>query len=94
MRFDRALWRTILFSLAVVALVIGVYQTVLQGDKNAVMDNYWLFMISFVCMMVFRYLGRDEDKAPLPVAKPKPAASGKRTATTKPGKAVLRNKQR
>ncbi len=34
---------TIGFSLAVVSFVIGVYQTMVEGDLAS---NYWLFMIS------------------------------------------------
>lgn len=59
------LGRTILFSLAVVSFVIGAYQTVLQNDKNAVMDNYWLFMISFICTLLHRFTRPQPDpKAP------------------------------
>ncbi|HEX8349930.1 MAG TPA: hypothetical protein VF598_08200 [Hymenobacter sp.] len=81
MRFDRSLWRTILFSLAVVAIVIGVYQTVLQNDENAVRDNYWLFTFAFSFYMLYWYLGRkDREAAPrvLPVSnKPKTGSTPK-----------------
>ncbi|WP_324673935.1 hypothetical protein [Hymenobacter sp. GOD-10R] len=75
MRFDRALLRTILFSLTVVAMVIGVYQTVLQDDPNAVRDNYWLFTFAFSFYLIYWYLGRkDREAAALPPKKPTPAA--------------------
>ncbi len=62
--WEPGLGRTILFSLAVVSFVIGAYQTVLQNDENALRDNYWLFMVSFSCVMLFRYLkSKEETKA-------------------------------
>ncbi|QIX61522.1 hypothetical protein FY528_07180 [Hymenobacter lutimineralis] len=75
-RFDRSLGRTVLFSFAVVTFVIGTYQTVLQNDKNALRDNYWLFMLSFSCVMLYRYLGREQ--APEPSAKPASAKKASR----------------
>ncbi|WP_022825568.1 hypothetical protein [Hymenobacter norwichensis] len=84
LQFDKSLFRTILFSVAVVSFVIGTYQTVLQNNENALRDNYWLFMISFVCVLLFRYLKPEEEVKPAP--KPKQPASN-----TKP---VPRNKRR
>ncbi|TGE14899.1 hypothetical protein [Hymenobacter elongatus] len=90
MRIDRSLWRTVLFSLAVVAFVIGVYQTLVENNPQVPMEslkrNYWLFMISFACTMGYRYMGRAEEPAAgsIPAAKPaarkkpKPSAGGKR----------------
>lgn len=81
------LGRTILFSLAVVSFVIGTYQTVLRmDDKNALRDNYWLFMISFSCVMLYRYLKPKDDARP-PASTPTPAKG-------KPSKPVPRNKRR
>ena len=78
------LGRTILFALAVVSFVIGTYQTVQRmGDKNALRDNYWLFMISFACVMLYRYLK--------PPAEPKAPKQPRPTAAAKP---VPRNKRR
>jgi len=70
------LGRTILFSLAVVSFVIGTHRTVLRmGDKNALLDNYWLFMISLVCVLLFRYLKPREE--PPPPQKTQPPAARK-----------------
>ena len=78
------LGRTILFSLAVVSFVIGTHRTVLRlGDKNALYDNYWLFMISLVCVMLYRYLKPQAE--PKPPQKPQPPAARK---------SVPRNKRR
>jgi len=75
MRFDRSLLRTILFSLTVVAMVIGVYQTVLQDDQNAVRDNYWLFTFAFSFYLLYWYLGRKDREATPPPSKPAPAVT-------------------
>lgn len=82
-RFDKTLGRTVLFSVAVVSFIIAVYQTILQ---NSIGRNYTLYMVSFVCVMWFRYLGLNDKKEPaqdapataadaLPRKKGKPAAS-------------------
>jgi hypothetical protein len=82
--WDPGLGRTVLFSLAVVSFVIGTYQTVQRiGDENALLDNYWLFMISFVCVLLFRYLK--------PGATPKSSPPSSPPAARKP---VPRNKRR
>lgn len=78
------LGRTILFSLAVVSFVIGTYQTVLQNDKNSLRDNYWLFMVSFSCTMLYRYFKPKDEATPAkPTSPPTPAR-----------KPVPRNKRR
>lgn len=76
-RFDKSLLRTVLFSLAVVTFIIGTYQTVERTDKMALMDNYWLFMLSFSCVLLYRYLGRKPAVQPpvKPEAAKKPARS-------------------
>lgn len=86
MQFDKALLRTVLFSVGVVSFVIGAYQTVLQNDKNALRDNYWLFMISFSCVMLFRYLKTKEEEKKAPKTQLK--------QPTTPAKPVPRNKRR
>jgi len=77
--------RTILFAVAVVSFVIGAYQTVLQNNETALRDNYWLFMISFVCVLLFRYLKPADEEKSTPKQKQPPGSS------TKP---VPRNKRR
>lgn len=41
----------ILLSLAAVSLVIGIHRTLTEGF----MENYWLFMLSLLFLMLFRY---------------------------------------
>ena len=82
-RFDKSLGRTVLFSVAVVFFVVGVYQTLLQND---LLRNYWLFMVSFGCIMAFRYLAVDK-KPDVP-----PTKTGTKTAARRPaGKGSKRN---
>jgi hypothetical protein len=71
--FDRDLARTVLFSVAVVLFVVGVYQTLLQND---LLGNYWLFMLSIVCLLLYRRLKLPEPAAP-PATAPKSPPSGK-----------------
>ena len=78
--------RTILFSLTVVAMVIGVYQTLLQDDQNAVRDNYWIFTFAFSFYLIYWYLGRkDREAARLPSKPivPAPAATKGKAKTTR-----------
>lgn len=57
MKFDKSLLRTVLFSVGVVAMVIGIYQTILFND---LMRNYWIFMISMLCWMPLLYWRQQE----------------------------------
>ncbi|MCC3156075.1 hypothetical protein LJ737_02445 [Hymenobacter sp. 15J16-1T3B] len=67
--FDRDLARTVLFSVAVVLVVIGIYQSILQ---NSVLRNYELFMLASICLLLYRLLKLPE-KAPTPAEPAKPA---------------------
>ena len=60
MTFDKYLVRTVLFSVGVVALVIGIYQTVFYNDLAR---NYWLFMVSMTCWMPLLYWRQQERLA-------------------------------
>lgn len=60
MTFDKHLLRTVLFSVGVVALVIGIYQTVFYNDLAR---NYWLFMVSMTCWMPLLYWRQQERLA-------------------------------
>lgn len=57
MKFDKDLLRTVLFALGVVAMVIGIYQTLLFNDLAR---NYWIFMISMACWMPLLYWRQQE----------------------------------
>lgn len=86
MRFDRSLLRTVLFSLTVVTMVIGVYQILLQDDENAVRDNYWLFTFAFSFYLIYWYLGRKDRaaaSAPSPLKPVSAPAKGKAKPTRK-----------
>ena len=60
MNFDRSLLRTVLFAVGVVALVIGIYQTLLF---NSLAANYWIFMVSMLCWMPLLYWRQQERVA-------------------------------
>jgi hypothetical protein len=60
MTFDKSLLRTVLFAVGVVALVIGIYQTLLFNDLGR---NYWIFMVSMVCWMPLLYWRQQERVA-------------------------------
>ena len=57
MKFDKSLLRTVLFAVGVVALVIGIYQTILFNDLSR---NYWLFMVAMTCWMPLLYWRQQE----------------------------------
>ena len=57
MTFDKSLLRTVLFAVGVVALVIGIYQTILFNDLTR---NYWIFMVSMACWMPLLYWRQQE----------------------------------
>ncbi|WP_426058349.1 hypothetical protein [Hymenobacter sp. B1770] len=60
MIFDKALLRTVLLSVGVVAMVIGIYQTIFFNDLAA---NYWIFMIAMACWMPLLYWRQQERLA-------------------------------
>ena len=60
MTFDKHLLRTVLFAVGVVALVIGIYQTLLFNDLGR---NYWIFMVSMLCWMPLLYWRQKERVA-------------------------------
>jgi hypothetical protein len=45
----------LLFSMAVAFTMIGIYQVMVQKD---IIGNYWIFMLSFICLLLYRYLNR------------------------------------
>jgi len=75
MKFDKSLLRTVLFSLGIVALVIGIYQTIFYNDLQR---NYWLFMVAMTCWMPLLYWRQQEALAA------KVAAQQARLAKNKP----------
>jgi hypothetical protein len=70
---------TILFSLAVAFLIIGVHQTFTVG----ILQSYWIFMLSITLLLIFKFLrNKSVAKQPTPSANPTGAQkkqSGKNT---------------
>ena len=60
MKFDNDLLRTVLFAVGVVAMVIGIYQTLFYND---LMRNYWVFMVAMACWMPLLYWRQQERLA-------------------------------
>ena len=83
MKFDKHLLRTVLFSLGIVALVIGIYQTIFYNDLQR---NYWLFMVAMTCWMPLLYWRQQEalaakvaaQEAKLAKNKPRPAGGAQK----------------
>ena len=81
MKFDKALLRTVLFAVGVVAMVIGIYQTILFNDLGR---NYWIFMVATACWMPLIYWRQQdaveaklaEQRAKAARAAPKPGGGG------------------
>ena len=81
MKFDKPLLRTILFAVGVVAMVIGIYQTIFYNDLAR---NYWIFMVSMACWMPLLYW-RQQERLAAKIAEEE-ARLAKQVRTTKPGK--------
>ena len=83
MKFDKSLLRTVLFAVGVVALVIGIYQTLLFNDLGR---NYWIFMVSMACWMPLLYCGsRSGWLRKLPSSKPSwPSSSAPKPPPNRP----------
>ena len=60
MIFDKHLLRTVLFAVGVVALVIGIYETILFNNLGR---SYGTFMISMLCWMPLLYWRQQERVA-------------------------------
>ncbi len=84
MKFDKSLLRTVLFSVGVVALVIGIYQTILSNDLAA---NYGIFMVSMLCWMPLLYW-RQQERVAAKIAEQQArlAKQARAAKPTKPGK--------
>ena len=87
MTFDKSLLRTVLFSLGVVALIIGVYQTILFNDLAR---NYWIFMVSMACWMPLLYW-RQQERLEAKVAEEKARLAQQVRAKT-PAKSAKRRR--
>jgi hypothetical protein len=60
------LTETILFSLAVAFLIIGVHQTFTVG----ILQSYWIFMLSITLLLIFKFQrNKSVEKQPTPSVK-------------------------
>ncbi|MGI4887225.1 MAG: hypothetical protein ACRYFR_19895 [Janthinobacterium lividum] len=81
MKFDKALLRTVLFAVGVVAMVIGIYQTLLFDDLGR---NYWIFMVASACWMPLIYW-RQQDTVAARLAEQQAKAAKAAPKGGKPG---------
>lgn len=83
--WDPGIGRTILFVLAVFTFVVASYQTLLEGNMDGLYHNYWLFMLSFGCLISYRYLKQrakeDAARAEAAAKSAAPPAGSRRKAT-------------
>ena len=61
--WDPGIGQTILFVVGVFTFVVASYQTLLAGGMKGLYANYWLFMVSFGCVIWLRYLRQREKEA-------------------------------
>ena len=87
MQFDKSLLRTVLFAVGVVALVIGIYQTILLDDLGA---NYWIFMVSMTCWLPLLYW-RQQERLAAKIAEQQ-ALQAKQARAAKPTKSPKRRR--
>ena len=45
----------VLLSVAVAFTMIGIHRVVIERD---IISNYWIFMVSFICLMWYRFQNR------------------------------------
>lgn len=67
---------TILFSLAVAFLIIGVHQTFTVG----ILQSYWIFMLSIALLLLFKLRRNKSVQNEPPVTKKQQLASKKQPA--------------
>ena len=82
MQFDKNLLRTVLFAVGVVAMVIGIYQTIFYNDLTR---NYPIFMVSMLCWMPLLYW-RQQERLAAKIAEEE-ARQAKQNRASKPAKA-------
>ena len=87
MQFDKSLLRTVLIAVGVVAMIIGIYQTILFNDLGA---NYWIFMVSMTCWMPLLYW-RQQERLAAKIAEQE-ALRAKQARAAKPPKSPKRRR--
>jgi hypothetical protein len=74
---------TILFSLSVAFLIIGVHQTFTVG----ILQSYWIFMLSIALLLIFKFQrNKSVEKQPQPTSSAKSTVAQKK----QPGKNAKR----
>ncbi|SEU01876.1 hypothetical protein [Hymenobacter actinosclerus] len=63
--WDPGISQTILFVFGVFTFVVASFRTLVTGGLSGLYDNYWLFMVSFGCIIWLRYLRQRQKEADL-----------------------------
>lgn len=63
--WDPGISQTILFVFGVFTFVVAAFRTLVGGGLEGLYDNYWLFMVSFGCIIGLRYLRQRQKEADL-----------------------------
>ncbi len=74
-----SLKQTLLLTAAVVTFIIGVHRTTIEGLQA----NYWLFMLSTVALMIYRYNVKKEQEKKLAEKQPQATPSKKKKKKSK-----------
>ncbi|MFD2786858.1 hypothetical protein [Hymenobacter rubripertinctus] len=91
--WDPGISQTVLFVLGVFTFMVGSYQTLATGGMDGLYDNYWLFMVSFGCVIGLRYLRqRDKEAAAEAEAAQKTAAKAAAKPASKTGRKPKKKK--
>lgn len=61
--WDPGISQTILFVFGVFTFVVASYRTLATGGLAGLYDNYWLFMVSFGCVIWLRYRRQRQKEA-------------------------------
>ncbi|SDY02897.1 hypothetical protein [Hymenobacter psychrophilus] len=63
--WDPGISQTILFVFGAFTFVVAAFRTLATGGLDGLYDNYWLFMVSFGCIIWLRYLRQRQKEADL-----------------------------
>ncbi|NVO83601.1 hypothetical protein [Hymenobacter terrestris] len=90
--WDPGISQTILFVVGVFTFVVASFRTLVIGGLEGLYSNYWLFMVSFGCIIWLRYLRQRQKEADMRAEDARKAETSK--AARKPGKAAGKPKKR
>ncbi|WP_019948736.1 hypothetical protein [Hymenobacter aerophilus] len=66
--WDPGISQTLLFVFGVFTFVVAAFRTLVVGGMTGLYENYWLFMVSFGCVIGLRYLRQRQKEDDLRAA--------------------------